>query len=60
MRSAKVEILLALLSGAAVGALVALLQPAWEPALLFVPLVLVIAVASRVPQEPAVEAAATS
>lgn len=55
----KAEILLALMCGAAVGALVALYQPAWAPALLLVPLVTVIAVAARMPQEPAVESPAS-
>ncbi|MCO1594611.1 DUF1275 domain-containing protein [Micromonospora sp. RHAY321] len=43
----KVQVLLALMTGAAVGALVALHLPALAPALLIVPLVLVIAVSWR-------------
>ncbi|WP_406045054.1 DUF1275 domain-containing protein [Micromonospora sp. NBC_00898] len=43
----KAHVLLALMSGAAVGALTALHLPAWSPVLLIVPLVFVIAVSSR-------------
>ncbi|MEH1168252.1 YoaK family protein [Micromonospora sp. CPCC 205539] len=43
----KAHVLLALMTGAAVGALVALHLPLWAPALLIVPLVLVIAVTAR-------------
>ncbi|MER7442564.1 YoaK family protein [Micromonospora avicenniae] len=43
----KAQVLLALMAGAAVGALVALHLTAWAPALLIAPLLLVIAVASR-------------
>lgn len=43
----KVHVLLALMSGAAVGALVAMHLSAWSPVLLIVPLVFVIAVSSR-------------
>lgn len=45
----KVHVLLALMSGAAVGALVAMHLSAWSPVLLIVPLVFVIAVSSRMP-----------
>ncbi|MET7748403.1 YoaK family protein [Micromonospora sp. NPDC005367] len=43
----KAQVLLALMAGAAVGALVALHLTAWAPVLLIAPLLLVIAVASR-------------
>lgn len=43
----KAHVLLALITGAAVGALIALHLPAWSPALLIVPLVFVIAVSTR-------------
>lgn len=43
----KVHVLLALMSGAAAGALVAVHLSAWSPVLLIVPLVFVIAVSSR-------------
>ncbi|MGK5740374.1 YoaK family protein [Micromonospora sp. URMC 103] len=52
----KIQILLALMTGAAVGALVAVHLTGWAPVLLLVPLVSVIAVSARMPQEPAVEA----
>lgn len=45
----KVHVLMALMSGAAVGALVAMHLSAWSPVLLIVPLVFVIAVSSRMP-----------
>ncbi|MFI6262564.1 YoaK family protein [Micromonospora sp. NPDC051006] len=48
----KAQILLALMTGAAVGALVALHVPAWSPALLIGPLVVVIAVSRRMAQKP--------
>ncbi len=43
----KAHVLLALMAGAAVGALVALHLPAWSPVLLLVPLLLVIAASAR-------------
>lgn len=43
----KAHVLLALITGAAVGALIALHLPAWSPVLLIVPLVFVIAVSTR-------------
>ncbi|MEU3454734.1 YoaK family protein [Micromonospora sp. NPDC006766] len=43
----RAHVLLALMTGAAVGAVVALHLPAWSPALLLVPLLLVIAVSAR-------------
>ncbi|MEV4809016.1 YoaK family protein [Micromonospora avicenniae] len=46
----KAQVLLALMAGAAVGALVALHLTAWAPVLLIAPLLLVIAVASRMPE----------
>ncbi|SIR52324.1 YoaK family protein [Micromonospora avicenniae] len=46
----KAQVLLALMAGAAVGALVALHLTVWAPALLIAPLLLVIALASRMPE----------
>ncbi|MEU4679291.1 YoaK family protein [Micromonospora sp. NPDC023737] len=46
----KAQVLLALMAGAAVGALVALHLTVWAPALLIAPLLLVIAVAARMPE----------
>jgi hypothetical protein len=46
---------MALMSGAAVGALVAVHLSAWSPALLIVPLLLVIAVSSRMAEKPCIE-----
>ncbi|SCG54437.1 Uncharacterized membrane protein YoaK, UPF0700 family [Micromonospora echinaurantiaca] len=48
----KTHVLLALMGGAAVGALVALRLPALAPALLIVPLVFVIAVSARMAEKP--------
>ncbi|MFC0506372.1 YoaK family protein [Micromonospora costi] len=52
----RIQILAALMTGAAVGALVAVHLPVWAPVLLLVPLVTVVAVSARMPQHPTVEA----
>lgn len=49
----KAHVLLALMTGAAAGALVTIHLPAWSPVLLLVPLVTVIAVSARMAEQPA-------
>ncbi len=56
----KAQVLAALMSGAAVGALVAVHLSAWSPVLLIVPLGFVIAVSSRMAEEPGVEVSTTA
>ncbi|WP_052744960.1 YoaK family protein [Micromonospora sp. HK10] len=49
----KAHVLLALISGAVVGSLLARQLPAWSPVLLIAPLVLVITVSARMAEQPA-------